>query len=95
MRDELRIALTVGRIAQKLGAPLHRIEYVLRTRRNIRPVASTGNARIFAEEDLGLIEAALREMDFKRDSRVGRSGEQPLVTLRGNQGGSDATSLQA
>ena len=67
MSDKRRIILTVGQIAQRLNEPLHRIEYAIKSR-NIQPVAQAGNARVFEEEDLERISAALREMDSRRDS---------------------------
>ena len=67
MSDKRRIILTVGQIAQRLNEPLHRIEYAVRSR-NIQPVAIAGNARVFEEEDLERISAALVEMDSKRDN---------------------------
>ena len=62
-------AATVGEIARKLGKPLHRVEYVIRTR-NIRPVIWAGHARIFADADVAFIASELRRIDQVRDQAV-------------------------
>ena len=59
-------ALTVGEIAARLGQPVHRIEYVIDSRR-LRPTAWAGHARIFSESDLQFIESVLRKMDADRE----------------------------
>jgi len=45
------VLLTVGEIAQRLGVPLHRVEYLIRSRR-IVPASRAGNVRVFAEDDV-------------------------------------------
>ena len=45
-----RTAWTTGVIAQRLGVPLHRVIYVIRSRK-ILPVAWAGHARIFSDLD--------------------------------------------
>jgi len=45
-------APTVGEIARRLGVPLHRVDYVLRTRRDIHPIARAGSTRVYAETDV-------------------------------------------
>ncbi len=57
---------TVGAIAQRLNEPLHRIEYVIRSRR-IEPVARAGNARIFSETQIQHIESELTRIDADRE----------------------------
>src|SRR5262245_58897155 len=42
---------TVGEIARRLGQPVHRVEYVIRSR-HIRPASRAGNCRVFAEDDV-------------------------------------------
>jgi len=59
-------ALTVGEIAVRLGQPVHRIEYVIDSRR-LRPMAWAGHARIFSESDLQFIESVLHRMDADRE----------------------------
>jgi len=55
---------TVGEIARRLAEPLHRIEYILRTR-NIPPSGLAGNCRVYAEEDVERIAAELQRIDAK------------------------------
>jgi hypothetical protein len=53
--------LTVGEIARRLSQPLHRIEYVIRSR-HIRPVGWAGHARVFRDADLDRIASELRRI---------------------------------
>lgn len=57
---------TVGEISRRLQKPLHRIEYVIRSRR-IRPSGIAGNCRVFAEADVERIAAALRDIDARKE----------------------------
>ena len=66
MTASLPPLLTVGVIACRLGVPVHRIEYVIRSR-NIRPRGMAGNARVFSETDLTCIVANLRNIKQERD----------------------------
>jgi hypothetical protein len=52
---------TVGEIARRLAEPLHRIEYVIRSR-SIQPASRAGNVRIFAEADVAFIADELRQI---------------------------------
>ena len=56
---------TVGEIARRLGVPLHRVEYVIRSR-NLHPCGLAGHARVFTEADVGHIAGELRRMDEDR-----------------------------
>ena len=58
-------ALTVGEIARRLGYPLHRVQYVIRSR-NIEPQQRAGNARVFSESDLQFIGSVLRRIDAEQ-----------------------------
>jgi hypothetical protein len=60
-----RNLLTVGEIARRLGQPQWRIEYAIRSR-SIEPTARAGNARVFAESDVVLIEILLRRFDSEK-----------------------------
>ena len=53
---------TVGEIARRLNRPLHRVEYVIRSR-DIKPAATAGNARVFSEADVDHIESELARID--------------------------------
>jgi hypothetical protein len=56
---------TIGIIAERLGEPLHRIEYIIRSR-NIQPSGRAGNARVFTEADIDRIDAELRRIDAEK-----------------------------
>jgi hypothetical protein len=56
---------TVGEIARRLGQPVHRVEYVLRSRR-IPPAGKAGNCRVFAEEDVDRVRSALAAIDRRK-----------------------------
>jgi hypothetical protein len=52
---------TIGEIARRLGEPVHRIEYVLRTR-DIRPSGIAGNCRVYDEQAIRLIHQELQRI---------------------------------
>lgn len=54
MKETISQALTVGEIARQAGCPVHRIEYIIRSR-GILPVQRAGNARVFALGDVEYI----------------------------------------
>ena len=56
---------TIGVIARRLNEPVHRIEYVIRSR-NITPAATAGNARVFTEADVSLIASEIRRIEADR-----------------------------
>jgi len=57
--------LTVGEIARRLGREVHRVEYVIRSRR-IRPSGWAGHARVFRDADLEYIAAELQRIARER-----------------------------
>ena len=57
---------TPGVIADELGQPLHRILYVLRTRRHIRPVARAGRMRLYDLQGVAMIRYALNAVDAQK-----------------------------
>jgi hypothetical protein len=59
-------ANTVGVIAQRLGAPVHRVRYVIDTR-HIRPVAIAGAARVFSDADVQHIASELRRIAEEKE----------------------------
>ena len=61
---------TPGRIAEKLGVPLHRVNYVLNTRQYIVPSARAGRLRLFDNEAVACIRHELSEID----TQAGRGG---------------------
>ena len=58
---------TVGEISRRTGEPVHRIEYVIRSRR-IGPLGWAGNARVFSDADVALITSELRRMDADKEA---------------------------
>ena len=44
-------ALTVGEIAKRLRWPIHRVEYLIRSR-GIKPTMRVGNLRVFSDDIL-------------------------------------------
>ena len=56
---------TVGEIARRIGQPLHRVEYLIRSR-NIQPTGIAGNVRVFSDEDVERIASELRRIDAER-----------------------------
>ena len=66
--------LTVGEIARRLGEPIHRIEYIIRTR-DICPKSWAGSCRVFHEDDVTYIASELRRIDADRsDGRLPKEG---------------------
>jgi hypothetical protein len=64
---------TIGEIARRLGEPIHRIEYVIRTRR-ISPRGWAGNARVFPEEAVDAIALELQRIDAGKTSDQDHEG---------------------
>lgn len=58
--------LTSGRIASKLGVPLHRVLYVLATRKEIRPSARAGGVRLYDRHAMAMIRHELNGIDTHR-----------------------------
>lgn len=56
---------TVGEISRRTGAPVHRIEYVIRSR-DIQPAGRAGNLRVFTEADVQHIASELQRIDADR-----------------------------
>ena len=61
--------LTVGRIADLLRVPLHRVQHVLRTRHHIAPSARAGNLRLFDRRALAMIRHEITAQDARRAER--------------------------
>jgi hypothetical protein len=58
---------TVGEIARRTGEPVHRIEYLIRSRRIIAQ-GKAGNVRVFSEEAVSQILAEVERL------KTGRAG---------------------
>jgi hypothetical protein len=57
----------VGEIARRVGEPIHRVEYVIRSR-GITPRGIAGNARVFSAEAVQRIEQELRIIQAARNA---------------------------
>jgi DNA-binding transcriptional MerR regulator len=57
---------TVGEVAKLLRVPLHRVEYVLRSRPHIRPKATAGGTRCFDDDAIAQIRHELTAIDARR-----------------------------
>ena len=56
---------TIGRIAEKLGARPHRVDYVVKSR-GIAPAARAGTLRLFDREGVARIRYELNSIDARR-----------------------------
>lgn len=65
MTTDPPILATVGEISRRLKCPLHRIEYVIRTRK-INPSGRAGNSLVYPDEAVARIRDELRKMDRER-----------------------------
>ena len=61
---------TIGEIAELLNVPLHRIEYVLRTRPHIQPRAMAAGARCFDDVGVAQIRQVINSIDARRTGQV-------------------------
>ncbi len=57
---------TPGVLAELLGVPLHRVAYILRSRRHIRPAARAGRLRLYDNEALAMLRHELNAIDSHR-----------------------------
>ena len=67
MMNTLPAALTIGEIARQLDAPLHKIEYIIKSR-NIQPTQRAGNSRVFSQASVDYIVSELRRINTGRDN---------------------------
>ena len=65
---------TPGILAKEIGQPLHRIQYILRTRDHIRPAARAGQARLYDREAVAMIRHELNAIEARR--AAGSSGDK-------------------
>ena len=56
---------TPGVLAELLGVPLHRIDYILRNRAHIRPAARAGRLRLYDNDALAMLRHELNSMDAR------------------------------
>lgn len=57
---------TPGVLAELLGVPLYRVDYLLRTRAHIRPAARAGRLRLYDSDALAMLRHELNSMDARR-----------------------------
>lgn len=57
---------TLGRIVDELSEPIHRVTYILRTRRHITPAAMAGTVRLFDRRAVAMIRHEINAIDAKR-----------------------------
>jgi DNA-binding transcriptional MerR regulator len=57
---------TVGEIARRLGVEVHRVEYVIRTRR-VTPAGRAGNALVYTDQDVERIASELNRIARERN----------------------------
>jgi hypothetical protein len=57
---------TPGVLAELLGVPLHRVDYILRTRPHIRPAARAGRLRLYDNHALAMLRHELNSIDSCR-----------------------------
>lgn len=62
---------TPGVLATDLGEPLHRVLYVLRTRKHIRPAARAGRLRLYPRAAIAQIRHELNSIDARRAGHEG------------------------
>ena len=62
---------TVGEIARRLGEPIHRVSYVINSRR-IKPVGRAGNAHVYAEANVPYIATELHRITKDRTAETAR-----------------------
>lgn len=60
---------TAGRIAAEVGAPLHRVLHVLRTRPHIQPSARAGTLRLYSVRAVAQVRHELNAQDARRNRR--------------------------
>lgn len=60
---------TPGVIARRMGVPLHRVQYILRTRSHIQPVARAGTLRLYDSKTVALVRDELTAIDAHRRSQ--------------------------
>jgi hypothetical protein len=60
---------TVGEIARRAGVPVHRVVYVVNSRR-VTPVRRAGVARVFSEADVDFVLSELRRIEAERSARA-------------------------
>ena len=58
---------TAGVVARELGQPLHRVQYIFKTRPHIQPAARAGRMRLYDIEAMEAVRAELARIDARTD----------------------------
>lgn len=58
--------LTIGEVARRLNVPVHRIQYILRTRQHLSQSARAGIIRCFDEQAIAAIQTELTLIASRR-----------------------------
>lgn len=69
MPSDIPTLLTVGRIAELLGEPVHRVMYVLNSRPHITPCARAARLRLFDCRSVAMIRHELNAIDARRSAK--------------------------
>jgi hypothetical protein len=64
---------TPGVLAAELKVPLHRVQYILRTRPHIRAAANAGRLRLYDRDALELLRHELAQIDSRHTKGVSRA----------------------
>ena len=65
------ICRTAGVIAAELSVPLHRVQYVLRTRQHIQPIGRAGRLRIYPSKAVAQVRYELNRIDAAKATEGG------------------------
>ena len=65
---------TPGVIAQELGEPLSRVQYVLRTRHHIKPAALAGRLRLYDRQAVAMVRHECNAIDARCQAARTRQG---------------------
>ena len=56
---------TLGKVAQHLQVPVHRVQYIVRSRPHLRPAATAGRLRLFDDKTIEQIAKELQSIDSR------------------------------
>ena len=65
MQNDPKVA-TVGEVASRLGVPLHRVDYAIRSRRIVATVTA-GGRRLYGEDAVAAISKVLGQITDRRE----------------------------
>lgn len=65
MRNQPKVA-TVGEVAARLGVPLHRVDYAVRSR-GIAPTVTAGGRRLYGDDAIEVITRVIAQITERRE----------------------------